>query len=184
MDARNLVEDSHQRMWVGTMDGLMSFKTDFKSVGDLRFETYRNTDINTRANSDIYGLYKDSNKHVWMCTFGGGLSRLDGFDEKTRLPILTSLGAKEGLHNDVIISILEDRKERLWLINHDGVSCYDYRLDRIRHFDNSDGFLMSSWRSLLRLCCRTGRYGWVARTESWLISQNVFILPNCNTLYI
>lgn len=105
MDARNLVEDSHQRMWVGTMDGLMSFKTDFKSVGDLRFETYRNTEINTRANSDIYGLYKDNNRQVWMCTFGGGLSRLDGFDEVTHLPILTSLGAKEGLHNDVIISI-------------------------------------------------------------------------------
>lgn len=140
MDARNLVEDSHQRMWVGTMDGLMSFKIDFKSLTDLRFETYRNTDINTRANSDIYGLYKDRNKHVWMCTFGGGLSRLDGFDEKTRLPILTSLGAKEGLHNDVIISILEDKMGRLWLVNADGLSCYDYQSDRIRHFDNSDGF--------------------------------------------
>lgn len=140
MDARNLVEDSHQRMWVGTMDGLMSFKIDFKSLMDLRFETYRNTDINTRANSDIYGLYKDRNKHVWMCTFGGGLSRLDGFDEKTRLPILTSLGAKEGLHNDVIISILEDKMGRLWLVNADGLSCYDYQSDRIRHFDNSDGF--------------------------------------------
>ena len=140
MDARNLVEDSHQRMWVGTMDGLMSFKIDFKSLMDLRFETYRNTDINTRANSDIYGLYKDRNKHVWMCTFGGGLSRLDGFAEKTRLPILTSLGAKEGLHNDVIISILEDKMGRLWLVNADGLSCYDYQSDRIRHFDNSDGF--------------------------------------------
>ncbi len=140
MDARNLVEDSHERMWVGTMDGLMSFKTDFKSVGDLRFETYRNTEINTRANSDIYGLYKDNNRQVWMCTFGGGLSRLDGFDEVTHLPILTSLGAKEGLHNDVIISILEDKMGRLWLVNADGLSCYDYQSDRIRHFDNSDGF--------------------------------------------
>lgn len=140
MDARNLVEDSHQRMWVGTMDGLMSFKTDFKSVGDLRFETYRNTDINTRANSDIYGLYKDNSRQVWMCTFGGGLSRLDGFDEVTHLPILTSLGAKEGLHNDVIISILEDKMGRLWLVNADGLSCYDYQSDRIQHFDNSDGF--------------------------------------------
>ena len=140
MDARNLVEDSHERMWVGTMDGLMSFKTDFHSLKDLHFVTYRNTEVNTRANSDIYGLYKDSNKHVWMCTFGGGLSRLDGFDEKTRLPILTSLGAKEGLHNDVIISILEDKMGRLWLVNADGLSCYDYQSDRIRHFDNSDGF--------------------------------------------
>lgn len=75
-----------------------------------------------------------------MCTFGGGLSRLDGFDEVTHLPILTSLGAKEGLHNDVIISILEDKMGRLWLVNADGLSCYDYQSDRIQHFDNSDGF--------------------------------------------
>lgn len=165
MDARNLVEDSHQRMWVGTMDGLMSFRTDFKSVGDLRFETYRNTEINTRANSDIYGLYKDNNRQVWMCTFGGGLSRLDGFDEVTHLPILTSLGAKEGLHNDVIISILEDKMGRLWLVNADGLSCYDYQSDRIQHFDNSDGFpdvqLEESSAALLRngeiwLGCKEG----------------------------
>lgn len=73
------------------------------------------------------------------------------FDEVTHLPILTSLGAKEGLHNDVIISILEDKMGRLWLVNADGLSCYDYQSDRIQHFDNSDGFLMSSLRNLLRL---------------------------------
>lgn len=140
MDVRNMVEDSHGRMWVGTIDGLMSFSTHFHSLHDLHFEVYRQTDVNTRANSDIYALYKDRNKQVWMCTFGGGLSRLDGFDATNRLPILTSLGAKEGLHNDVILSILEDRLGRLWLINSDGLSCYDYKADRIRHFDNSDGF--------------------------------------------
>ena len=140
MDVRNLVEDSHGKMWVGTIDGLMSFDVNFKTVRNLRFQIYRNTSINTRSNSDIYALYKDSNKHIWMCTFGGGLSRLDGFDDKNNLPILISLGAKEGLHNDVIISILEDKRGRLWLVNTDGLSCYDYKEERIRHFDNSDGF--------------------------------------------
>ena len=140
MDVRNMVEDSHGRMWVGTIDGLMSFGTNFKDVRKLQFQTYRKTDTNTRANSDIYGLYKDGNKQVWMCTFGGGLSRLDGFDYKERLPILASLGDKEGLHNDVIVSILEDRRGRLWLVNSDGLSCYDYKAGRIRSFDNSDGF--------------------------------------------
>lgn len=140
MDVRNMVEDGHGRMWVGTIDGLMSFDVNFKKLSDLRFDTYRQTEANTRANSDIYGLYKDSNKQVWLCTFGGGLSRLDGFDHQAQLPILTSMGAKEGLYNDVIVSILEDRMGRLWLVNSDGLSCYDYKADRIRYFDNSDGF--------------------------------------------
>ena len=140
MDVRNMVEDSHGKMWVGTIDGLMSVDLNFHSVRDLRFQTYRQTNLNTRANSDVYALYKDRSKQVWLCTFGGGLSRLDGFDEKEKQPILTSLGAKEGLRNDVIVSILEDRLGRLWLINADGLSCYDYKTGRIRHFDNSDGF--------------------------------------------
>ncbi len=140
MDVRNLVEDAHGRMWVGTIDGLMSFDTNFKTLGQLQFQTYRKTEVNTRSNSDIYGLYKDSNKHVWMCTFGGGLSRIDGVDSESHLPILTSLGAKGELHNDVIVSILEDKRGRLWLVNTDGLSCYDYQEERIRYFDNSDGF--------------------------------------------
>lgn len=140
MDVRNMVEDSHGRMWVGTIDGLMSFDGNFKSVSNLRFETYRLTDINTRANSDVYALYKDHRNHVWLCTFGGGLSRLEGFDQKNHLPRLQSLGAKEGLLNDVILSVLEDKHGRLWLVNADGLSCYDYQAGRIRYYDNSDGF--------------------------------------------
>lgn len=140
MDVRNMVEDSRGWLWIGTIDGLMSLDGNFKSVADVRFQSYRQTEINTRANSDIYALYKDSDKNIWMCTFGGGLSRLDGYDEQQRQPVLTSFGAREGLHNDVILSILSDRQRRLWLVNADGLSCYDYKRGQIRHFDDSDGF--------------------------------------------
>ena len=41
MEVRNMIEDNDGRMWVGTMDGLMSFKNNFASVEQIDFETYR-----------------------------------------------------------------------------------------------------------------------------------------------
>ncbi len=140
LDVRNMVEDADGRMWVGTIDGLMSFDASFRDIRRLRFETYRLTEVNTRANSDIYALYRDHSKNVWICTFGGGLGKLEGFDETNHLPKLMALGAKEGLLNDVILSITEDKYGRLWLVNADGLSCYNYRAGRIRYYDSSDGF--------------------------------------------
>lgn len=140
MDVRNMVEDSEGRMWVGTIDGLMSFDLNFRDVRRLRIETYRQTELNTRANSDVYALYKDSRKNVWMCTFGGGLSRIEGFDEERHLPRLQYMGAREGILNDVILSLLEDKRGYLWLVNADGLLCYDYQTGRVRYYDSSDGF--------------------------------------------
>ena len=41
MEVRNIVEDKEGRMWVGTMDGLISFDGNFSNVSDIKFEAYR-----------------------------------------------------------------------------------------------------------------------------------------------
>ncbi len=168
LDVRNMVEDARGRMWVGTIDGLMSFDASFRNIRDLRFETYRLTEVNTRANSDIYALYRDRRKNVWICTFGGGLGKLEGFDEQNHLPLLKSLGAKEGLLNDVIISILEDRQGRLWLVNADGLSCYDYQAGRIRYYDSSDGFPKVQMEESSAMLHRNGEI-WLGCKEGILV---------------
>ncbi len=168
LDVRNMVEDAQGRMWVGTIDGLMSFDASFRNIRDLRFETYRLTEVNTRANSDIYALYRDRRKNVWICTFGGGLGKLEGFDEQNHLPLLKSLGAKEGLLNDVIISILEDRQGRLWLVNADGLSCYDYQAGRIRYYDSSDGFPKVQMEESSAMLHRNGEI-WLGCKEGILV---------------
>lgn len=168
LDVRNMVEDARGRMWVGTIDGLMSFDASFRNVRDLRFETYRLTEVNTRANSDIYALYRDRRKNVWICSFGGGLGKLEGFDEQNHLPRLKSFGAKEGLLNDVIISILEDRQGRLWLVNADGLSCYDYQAGRIRYYDSSDGFPKVQMEESSAMLHRNGEI-WLGCKEGILV---------------
>ncbi|MCI1741113.1 MAG: helix-turn-helix domain-containing protein [Prevotella sp.] len=140
MGVRNMVEDKNGRMWVGTMDGLMSFSTRFRSVSDIKFVTYRNTVTNVLANADVYELYKDHSQNIWICTFGGGLSRIVRLDENTGLPLLKSLGTKDGLQDNVIFSIVEDNWDRLWLSHDNGISCYNQVTGKVLNFDICDGF--------------------------------------------
>ncbi len=140
VEVRNMAEDRYGRLWVGTIDGLMSVRLDFKSTNEIKFENYRTTEINTKANSDIYSLYRDRERNVWLCTFGGGLSQIEGYDPQSRLPLFKSLGMGEGIENDVIISIIEDGKGRLWLANNHGISCFDPRNNSTRDYGQVDGF--------------------------------------------
>ena len=140
MEVRNVVEDNSGRMWVGTMDGLMSFAGDFKSAGDISFEIYRGGSRNNYTDSDIYSLYKDSASNIWVSIFGGGLCRLTGYDEKTNTPEFRSYGLRDGLDNDAIISIVEDENNQLWFVTDKDISYYNHKTGKIRNYDKYDGF--------------------------------------------
>ncbi|WP_257886515.1 AraC family transcriptional regulator [Segatella buccae] len=167
MEVRNMTEDRNGRLWIGTIDGLMSLDTHFRRAADIRFDTYRRTELNTLANSDIYALYKDSRQQIWVCTFGGGLSRISGYDPVNRLPLFRTVGRREGLQNDVIVSIVEDRKGRLWLGSTDGLSCFDRQAGRIRNFDRTDGFPRVEMEETASLLNRTGEV-WMGCKEGIL----------------
>ncbi len=156
MDVRNMVEDADGRMWVGTIDGLMTFDGSFSNIEEVEFETFRSSKQSARANSDINALYKDRQNNVWMCSFGGGLSRLDGIDAETNLPILRHVGQRNGLANDIIVSIVEDRRGRLWLASADGISCFNHAAGRIRCYDKSDGFPAVQLEESSAICLKDG----------------------------
>ena len=59
MEVRTMTEDEDGRIWVGTMDGLMSFDGHFTTPEQIQFETYRQiSDRSNVADNDIYVLYK------------------------------------------------------------------------------------------------------------------------------
>lgn len=139
MEVRNMAEDRHHRMWVGTIDGLMSFDTRFSNFHEIHFETYRKTETNTLANGDIYAMFKDKKQNIWICTFGGGLAKIKGLDRNDNLPKFKRIGTREGLQNDVIISMLQDAAGRIWLVGTNSLASYDVQTDHIRNIGRSDG---------------------------------------------
>lgn len=140
MEVRNIAEDAKGQIWVGTIDGLMTIDSRFGDVRNLKFTVYRLTEVNTRANADVNALYRDHTGSIWVGSFGGGLSKIVGFDEKNKLPLFETIGLKEGLQGDVTVSIVEDRSHRLWLGTEQGLACYDPAKGRIHRFGRKDGF--------------------------------------------
>ena len=58
MEVRTMTEDEDGRIWVGTMDGLMSFDGHFTTPEQIQFETYRQiSDRSNVADNDIYVYY-------------------------------------------------------------------------------------------------------------------------------
>ena len=145
-EVRNIVEDKDARLWVGTLDGLMSLDTQFNSPEEIQFTTYHDKPDASFANNDIYTLYRDQKDQIWIGAFGGGLQQLNA----------GPLGPREGLRNDVIFSIVEDLQGRLWFATEVGLSCYNQQTRRIRNFDRYDGIPDVKMEEASALCCTDG----------------------------
>lgn len=142
LEVRNIVEDAQGRIWVGTTDGLMSFDGNFSSPENINFETYRNSNIGSNiADNDINALYRDRQSQIWVAAFGGGLNRLIRYDAKNKRPEFENFGIIQGLNTDVIVSIVEDRQNNLWLATEGGLSRFDKKTHQFRNYDKYDGLL-------------------------------------------
>lgn len=141
MEVRNIVEDDNGRIWVGTTDGLMSFDGNIHSPEEIIFETYREESASSNiADNDIYVLYKDVDSQIWVSVFGGGLSKLIRYDDVLHRPLFKTYGMREGLNTDVIVSIVEDDKQDLWLATESGLSRFNKQTELFRNYDKYDGF--------------------------------------------
>ena len=153
MEVRNITEDANGRIWVGTSDGLMSFDVDFKLPNQIDFEIYRNDVSGSNvSDNDVYVLYKDSQSQIWVSVFGGGLSKMVDYDAKNRRPVFKSFSIKEGLNSDVILSIVEDDNNALWIATENSIARFDKEKETFRNFDRYDGlpYLQMEEESVLK----------------------------------
>ena len=157
-EVRNIVEDHHGNLWVGTINGLMSFSSQFKRPQDIKFHTSHNTPEATFTNHDIYTLYCDRHGQLWVGAFGGGLVVIPPEYTPTNPNThMSPLGSRNGLRNDVIYSITEDRNGHLWFATETGLSCYNQQTRRIRNYDRYDGLPNVKMEEATAMCCTQGQ---------------------------
>lgn len=126
-----IYEDSHGQLWVGTSSGLCKF---FPDKG--QFTSYLRDDSKPgNLSLDwVLCIFEDSKKRFWIGTHGGGLNLFDRETGKFK-----AFGLKDGLPNDVIHGLLEDKKGFLWISTNKGLSRFDPENMKFWNFDISHG---------------------------------------------
>ncbi|MCX6144976.1 MAG: triple tyrosine motif-containing protein [Ignavibacteriales bacterium] len=101
---RVIYRGKNETMWVGTTMGLIRWK-------DGHTKIYSKEE---GLGYDIFALYEDADRMLWIGSYGDGLFRLK--DGKT-----TRVTSQDGLYDNTVYQILEDDQQNLWMSSNRGV---------------------------------------------------------------
>ncbi len=137
-----IYEDHSGAFWLGTADGLRFFDAKQKT-----FKRYRNDpkDRASLSHNMVRAIIADPfepERYLWLGTAGGGLNR---FDRQTET--FTHFTAKDGLPNDVVYAILDDKDGNLWMSTNYGLSRFNPRTHAFKNFDAQDGLQDNEFNS-------------------------------------
>ncbi len=141
-----LFEDHQGEIWIGTwLDGLYRYDP---ASGKLHHYMPQPADTASLSSSKITWISEDSHGLLWIATHSGGLN---SFDKKTSR--FTAYTTRNGLPNDVVFGILEDRQCQLWTSTLKGLVRFDPHTLSVRVYDQYDGLISDqfNWRA----CCKT-----------------------------
>jgi ligand-binding sensor domain-containing protein/signal transduction histidine kinase len=133
-------EDLQGSLWIGTLEnGLNRFN---RQRGIFTRYQNRRGDQKSLSNDAILSIHQSRDGNIWVGTAGGGLNRYDIMTDS-----FTSFTEKDGLPNNVIYGILEDRENHLWLSTNYGLSRFDPQLTAFRNYTVSDGLQSNEFNS-------------------------------------
>lgn len=131
---RSVIQDSYNRIWVGTDGGGLAQLMELKD--SIFFKNYinRTTDINSLSHNSVLSLEEGKNGIIWVGTFGGGLNKFDTKNKK-----FYRYTEKDGLSNNVIYGVLQDKNDNLWLSTNKGLSFFNVETEKFKNYEESDG---------------------------------------------
>ena len=132
-------QDKSAIFWIGSTNGLYSFKEETGSSQQYHHITQDSTSL---SYNHIYCLHEDPfqpKRYLWIGTAGGGLNRFDKVNEK-----FIHYTEKHGLPNNTIYGILSDDDSNLWLSTGNGLSkttlnAQTSQIVQLRNYYKSDG---------------------------------------------
>ena len=116
---RVITEDDNGYLWVGTSDGVYIINPDSIIENPDKF-IICNTENNKLRSNEIKCIFKDSNGVMYISTSGEGFSvcKIEDYESLE----FQHYSTKDGLVNDIVFSITEDKNNYIWLATEFGIS--------------------------------------------------------------
>jgi len=136
---RHLCEDSTGKLWIATTNGLVIADTRNQKL-KASFKLIRKIpgDSTSLGNNEVQFIFRDRSNAMWLGTFGGGLNKLVS-DLRSETRKFRSYTQRDGLPNDVILSIAEDQSGKLWVATGKGLVRFDSKAGTFSNYDSYDG---------------------------------------------
>ncbi|MFK8054457.1 MAG: two-component regulator propeller domain-containing protein [Woeseiaceae bacterium] len=130
-------EDPSGKVWIGTEGGGLNLLDPVTGV----FHRFNHDalDPSSIASDTIYTIKVASNGRVWVGHRSGGVDEVTGDFRQPASVSFNNLTEKDGLANDVVYGIQEDRSGWLWLSTNYGISKYDPESGEFRNMTRYDG---------------------------------------------
>jgi len=133
-----MYKDINGLLWIGT-NGRGLLKLNPNTGDETYFENKRNNP-SSLSNNVVQSILESSDGTLWVGTGGGGLNK---FDKKNNTFI--SFTQKDGLPNDVILGILEDKYKNLWLSTYNGLSKFNPKTKECTNYYEENGLQSNSF---------------------------------------
>lgn len=121
---RTICEDKNGMIWVGTSDGVFIFDPETLIENPEHYYHYGYAPGELNSNEIKY-IFSDSKGYIWISCAGAGFSLCKDLNDYNSLAF-EHFNMDDGLCNDIVQSITEDKQGNIWLATEFGISKFVY----------------------------------------------------------
>jgi len=169
--ARYIFMDNKGEIWVATTNGIIHFNPDLllANRNNYKYYTYNVENQQSLSNADVRYIFQDSKNNLWFATVGGGLNKYIG-ESPDGNGLFQVYRNKQGMVNDNIMAIQEDKNGYLWVSTESGLNKFNSETSVFQYFKFTDDFSSNSYSETACLTTHDGKMFWG--------SQNGFFIFN------
>lgn len=130
----DIKEDSDGNIWLATyVNGAYCY-----NVNERKWKNYVHSESNKESIScdKVLSVFEDSHRQIWLTTQGGGFCL---FHPETET--FTNYNSSNGLPNDVVYQIVEDKEGLFWLTTNSGLVRFSPETKQVKNYTTANGLL-------------------------------------------
>lgn len=147
---RLVYKDKQNRIWFGTSSGelsLLSVKND-----EIKIIPYAyNSTLLKNSKDYVSSICQTGKNEFWIGTFGSGLMYWNEITKEVRI-----YSKKDGLPNNVVYGVLQDRNHNLWLSTNKGICRFNPITKEATNYTEIDGLMSNEFNLGAYMQSQTG----------------------------